>query len=315
MKCNNCGYDNEKGNAFCIKCGNKLEDQYESMYAAAVKQMESAVSSDDYYYVKSLFNNIAEYKDSSEKMTECENKAKELQAEEIYVNANKQMHSATTRKEFLEAKGLFSSISQYKDSAEKATKCDEEAEKANQAHMEEVYINSLEVKSSDNPNEIKNAIEKLKSLHGYKNSDQLITEYENKLITLKEQQKSKEEKREATGQKQNIMRVIIVILSLLTACIVIGKGAKLVIDKSISVPQEMAESYTSSESITFITETSTNEDTNEIESKIEDLYKNTEPAVTDPYVIAEKEETADDEYIKNNFSYSIEDDHVTIYMI
>ena len=68
----------EESNIFCNKSGNKLESEYESMYMAAVKEMDNAVSADDYSFAKLLFSNIAEYKDSADRMAECEKRAKKM---------------------------------------------------------------------------------------------------------------------------------------------------------------------------------------------------------------------------------------------
>lgn len=244
MKCYKCGYENEEGNLFCIKCGNKIEYDPEfelnEKYTAAVKAMDSAVSADDFSYAKNLFKDINEYIDSADKMAECEEKAKELHIEQTYSNAVRIMDSAGSQKDYITAKNLFESIIDYKDSVEKAEECNKKSEAA---HYEDIYSNALNARDSDDPDAIERAIKQLKTIPEYKNSEQLIEECEKNLSSAIEKLKNKEEKRQKEAQLQKKRHKIRLIagISSVAAIAIIGICLKNYYDK-VYIPQKEYES-------------------------------------------------------------------------
>jgi outer membrane protein assembly factor BamD (BamD/ComL family) len=95
-------------------------------YNNALKLMQSG----DYEQAESVFSELKDYKDSTEKIAECN----EIIKEEAYKNAVKMMED----KNFEDAISIFSELKDYKNSADKIAEC-------NELKNEETYNNALKL--------------------------------------------------------------------------------------------------------------------------------------------------------------------------
>ena len=88
--------------------------------------------------------------------------------EMIYHSAFVAMNKAKTEDVFLAVSKKFSSISEYKNAAELATRCNREAEKI---HKEKIYLLAVTTAKSRNPDKIREAMDLFASISGYKDAE------------------------------------------------------------------------------------------------------------------------------------------------
>lgn len=102
--------------------------------------------------------------------------------ERIYSTALKNMQEAKFESSFKQAAKDFQGISNYKDSAELAKKC---LEKAEIARKDKIYDDAMKVTLVDIA-DYEGAVASLKSIPGWKNSDELVETYQEEIQHLKE---------------------------------------------------------------------------------------------------------------------------------
>ena len=102
------------------KSKEKLENVVKQIkYNKATKILESASTEDDFNSAIIIFKSILNYKDSTEKISECETEIKEV----IYNSATDKLKSAFDSEDCIAAIKMFESISGYKDADEKIQEC------------------------------------------------------------------------------------------------------------------------------------------------------------------------------------------------
>lgn len=105
----------------------------------------------------------------------------------LYQMAEKAMQGAKTEEQFLKAQELFDSVGDFRDAVQKSS---EAAEQARDARLQV----AKDLAAKGKPEDTAKAIETLKGLEGFKDSDQLKSQYENALAEQTKQAKSKRTK-------------------------------------------------------------------------------------------------------------------------
>lgn len=133
------------------------EARKENIYSDACKKLAESKSEAELKNIENAFKSIIDYKDSAEKISECEICIDIARKEEIYCKACNILSENQNYKGLQEAKKIFESIIDYKDSSKKAKKCEElclHEQQLKQALPEMIEINleiqELEKKLSDN---------------------------------------------------------------------------------------------------------------------------------------------------------------------
>ena len=136
--------DHKDSEAMITECGEKAK---EYLYTTACVSLEKADSTSGYLTAKKMFQNprIKDYRDTAEKTKEAKTLA---EMQEIYENASRKAHTADSDGQ-KEAARLFESISDFKDSADRAQICwDKAAEYDKAAKRKKHIINTLAVSGS-----------------------------------------------------------------------------------------------------------------------------------------------------------------------
>ena len=135
--------DHKDSEAMITECGEKAK---EYLYTTACVSLEKADSTSGYLTAKKMFQNprIKDYKDTAEKTKEAKTLA---EMQEIYENASTKAHTADADG-LKEAARLFESISDFKDSADRARICWGKAAEYDKAAKRKHIINTLAVSAS-----------------------------------------------------------------------------------------------------------------------------------------------------------------------
>ncbi len=145
----------------------KLTDLHNAMiYNGALKAMGTAKTDEEYRRAAEGFNIVADFKDSREKSSQCEENAKEY----IYTQAVDALRNAKTDKDFDAAAAIFSRVPDHKDSEAMITECGEKA-------REYIYIqavNALRNAKTDKDFDAAAAI--FSRVPDHKDSEAMITE-------------------------------------------------------------------------------------------------------------------------------------------
>lgn len=99
----------------------------EELYNTASKLLEKALREDECLKAKKEFESISDYKDSTEKVKECEKKAENCHKDSIYIKAC-QYISSETIESLNDAIKEFERIREWKDSADRIKKCKKQIE-------------------------------------------------------------------------------------------------------------------------------------------------------------------------------------------
>ena len=152
----------------------------------------------NFYQASDIFKTIPEYKDSDEMVKECVYAFGKLRFEKAF---------------YTDAERAFSEIQEYKDSKKLAEQCHDKAETASK---DNTLHEAAKLMNYRGKLDTEKALEKLNSIRGWKNADELIKECENRLrqTELNEKQKKK---------KVRIKKRII-ITSVITICVIITAG-------------------------------------------------------------------------------------------
>ncbi|MGN1480319.1 TIR domain-containing protein, partial [Porcipelethomonas sp.] len=192
---NNKNY-NQASDIFKTIPGYKDSDEMakECIYVNAT----NAYNKQNYTHASDIFKTIPGYKDSDEMAKEC-----------LYLFGKYRFE----KKIYSDAERTFNKIPDYKDSKKLAEQCHEKVENASK---DETLNEAAELmKYSGKADNIK-ALEKLNSIKGWKNADELIKECENRLNEI--------ELRERKIQKKAKIKKKIIIVSVITGCVIITAG-------------------------------------------------------------------------------------------
>lgn len=164
-----------------------VEDNHlKAIYDAAVLKMNNGVDEDDFVSAKDLFDTILHYADSSQLSAFCADKAEEVRKEteyrqkkSIYDQAVEKMNigiadietdAEVAVHDFLAAKELFDSVSEFEDASHQSALC---TEKIEIAHKETIYQKALNLMNCNTlirVASLERVIERLDSIREYKDA-------------------------------------------------------------------------------------------------------------------------------------------------
>lgn len=183
-------------NIFLAIPGYKDSDEMakECIYLNAVNEYNRQ----NYTNASDIFKTIPGYKDSDEIVKECMYAFGKFRFEKEF---------------YLDAQRAFSKIQEYKDSKELAELCREKAETASK---DNTLNAAAELMNYSGKSDTENALEKLNSIKGWKNADELIKECEKRLAEI--------ELNEKKNQQKARIKKRIIIASVITGCVIITAG-------------------------------------------------------------------------------------------
>ena len=193
LKCKKCGTQIEvpDGTSYieCKKCGEPQNiptsfgtsdnARIEVLYQKALAALNSARTENDYITAKAHFEIIMTYKDSQQKVKECEKKLTEC----TYNTAVSMLSSATAPIQFAEAKAKFESLGNYKDSLQLIKECDRKYEISRKDDLYDAAIALLN--NSTDTGELELAIMQLDSIIGHRDAREQINKCRAKIEQLK----------------------------------------------------------------------------------------------------------------------------------
>ena len=162
---------------------------YDDAFSAMKLADDFHHTEDSYERAAEKFEKISDFKDAKELAAKCRENAREAKLSALYKRAKDMMDSAITDNGYQFAAGMFEDIADYKDSAALAREC---YEKAEEARKDEILIQA-KAKTAGNAAGIGNyesAIKLLKSIPGWRNADELIGDYQNKIEEIEAQQEA-----------------------------------------------------------------------------------------------------------------------------
>ncbi len=208
-------------------CTEKAEAiRLESIYNYAHSIMNCAADETAFIRAAEYFKSIANYKDSATLAEFCAEKAEITRLDSVYTKAYGIMKSAQNNENALKtAAGMFSSISDYKDSAELAEKCLQDAETARKDYILFMAKSNM---VGNNIAAYENAVNILESIKGWKDADDLIV-IANKTIEeirIKEEEariereRLAEEAAKAAKKRKKKIKIISILSAFLTCAAV-----------------------------------------------------------------------------------------------
>ena len=162
------------------------------------------------------FGNEKLTKQIKEALNNCKINIENEEFEKIYRKAIKIIAIGTKEKDFIDASELLTTISGYKDSDELYQKCISKIDsikKDNILTAGKSYINCNQM------DDIEKAIPLLKSISGYKDSDEILLKCHQKISEIKINEEKIRNKKEETTKK---VRKIIKIITPLTCLVIVG---------------------------------------------------------------------------------------------
>lgn len=171
---------------------NMLNDTYNR----AMTAKNSADTEESYKRAAAIFETILDWKDAEAQFKDCLEKAEESRKDKLY-NLSKRVFKgevADTEKNWNAAKKGFESIPAWRDADELALQC---ADKAVVAGKNAKYNNAVEVSKKNTTSSLKAAINILQKLNGWRDSTQLIMQYEERIKDLEiaaEEERKRQEK-------------------------------------------------------------------------------------------------------------------------
>ncbi|MBR6696276.1 MAG: TIR domain-containing protein [Oscillospiraceae bacterium] len=195
-------------------------ERLEGIYSNALNILQTSNNESEIREAKKKFESISDYKDSVEKIAECEEKALEY----LYARACNKMKEAEHEYDLGHAAELFDEIIDYRDSSELKQEC---LEKAETIKKDFVYERALKAYKSDDEDipKITRAISELKTINGWKDSAELIEKCKEKIIKINEleeiRKQEQEKRRQADVIKQKKRKTIRIIITLLIVALII----------------------------------------------------------------------------------------------
>ena len=172
----------------------------EDVYQKALSLKENG----EYVNAINEFKKIRDFNDVEAQIKQCE----ELEIERQYQEAI----TFKGENKFKEALDSFNKLEDYKDSQEQAKECEE---LLNEANKEELYQSSIfagEIKNYNDKKVVKQDIENLKTIPGYKDADELVVKYEELIKQFDEAWAKKEAKKKKRGAIITLASVGILLL-------------------------------------------------------------------------------------------------------
>ena len=156
----------------------------ETKYQQSVEMMGKANDEKAYTHLESRFRNLGDYKDSKELMEQCIVKAEEIRVKQIYDAGIREMQSAQSEEQYLQAALRFKEILTYKNAKELVEIC---RKKAEECRKNEIYKEALVCMNAETFCELTKAIGKFNEIYDWKDSREKIIECQNKIEVVRNQ--------------------------------------------------------------------------------------------------------------------------------
>ena len=198
------------------------------LYSAAVSAMNESKTEQHFKAAANNFSELGDYRDSEELVAKCLELAEEARLNALYERAVKAMNSAKTELQFKYAALNFEEIITYKDSQEKYNACVENIEVA---RKDSIYRTAI-IHMTNKIKKIENfeaAIEKFREIPGWKDANLKITQCEEAIKAIIEDNEKQEQQREmdkiarfmAERKRKITAAVILAILCIIVAVVIV----------------------------------------------------------------------------------------------
>lgn len=198
------------------------KNSVKSIYDQAVSKMNNGIYEDDFLSAKRLFDTISHYADAKQLSILCSDKAetarKEAQHQQskaVYTQAVAKMNAGATADDFIAAKKLFDSISEFEDARHLSALC---SDKAEVAKKEVVYQKSLKLMNSNSDNRIavlQKAIDGFGSIKDYKDAAVQIDNCERLIYAENEAIAAKKRKKKTITKITLLVLAVVVLFSVI----------------------------------------------------------------------------------------------------
>lgn len=199
------------------------ERNAEKVYCDTCQALEEIKDDSELYRLAAeQFRSISWYQDAEKKAEECEQNAVNLEKEALYREACRLMPTDTQEEEsiliskYRAAAQKFRDLSDWRDAAQRATECEQQAENM-QKNM--IYESASQAQQKDTIEDLKSAQLSYASLHGWRDSAQQAVACKNRMEQLLEEQKQRmlEEQRYIARETKNMrIRQIFIVLAIVT---------------------------------------------------------------------------------------------------
>ena len=172
----------------------------QTIYNSAEGKFRAAKTNQEYDAAQRIYQKIPDYKDSAEKIKAC----KENALQYLYDQAIVEMNRAKDSRQFTDSSLLFAKLSGFKDAEQKARECEEkaeeyariEAEKAETARKEQIYVAAKNCVRRDIIPELETAIRKFEDISDYMDSAEYIDKAKARIEEIKSEELAKEQERQ-----------------------------------------------------------------------------------------------------------------------
>ncbi|MBQ1991900.1 MAG: toll/interleukin-1 receptor domain-containing protein, partial [Clostridia bacterium] len=174
----------------------------EKIYSSAKHIFTYSEEPTDLLQANKDFASIGNYKDSKTLATKCLDK--------IYDKAKKLMDYATSESEYGLSADIFKLIPNHRDSAELIKKCNTESDRLITNQKDRILKAAEELMKMDTKSDLKNTLEMLKKIQGWKNADELIEQCNKRIEEIFAEEARKISEAEKAKRKKAIKIAAIV---------------------------------------------------------------------------------------------------------
>ena len=166
----------------------------EKIYSSAKHIFTYSEEPNDLLQANKDFASIGNYKDSKTLATKCLDK--------IYDKAKKLMDNATSASEYSLSADIFKLIPNHRDSAELTQKCIDEANRLITEKKDNTLKSAEELIRKDTKADLENALDKLKTIQGWKNANELTEQCNKRIEEINAEEARKELEAEEALKKK-----------------------------------------------------------------------------------------------------------------
>ena len=154
------------------------EERKERLYNYLVTKTNEATTIADYKYVLRQLETIQGYKEADSLSQKCQEELELFKIEADYANAVSRMNKASTEAAYRDVADIFKWIVGYKDADVLCKKCLDNAEIC---RKEEILADAKADMQQDTPEGYRSAMDKLNTISGWNNADELLALCEKRL--------------------------------------------------------------------------------------------------------------------------------------
>ena len=151
----------------CEECNDKIKKILEDNYQNACNLLDNASSIEDCINAKKIFDAIQEYKDSKNKILDCESVKEKFNE---YLKCVKEMESVNTISELHNLADKFKKLDNFCNAPQMFKKCCILAEQIDNQEKERIYVDACQMASKGDEESLKHAIDKFNTIKNYKDS-------------------------------------------------------------------------------------------------------------------------------------------------